>query len=115
VAIIGTHVLLCSSEPEALRETLRDAFGWTGVDAGGGWLILALPPGEIGVHPTEDAPKHLFSLMCDDLEATTAELSAKGIRFVGELEDAPWGIAATMLLPGDVEVQVYQPRHATAI
>ena len=53
MAIVGAHVLLYSSEPEALRATLRDAFGWDGVDAGDGWLILALPPAEIGVHPTE--------------------------------------------------------------
>jgi len=115
VAITGAHVLLYSSAPEALRATLQDAFGWSGVDAGEGWLILALPPAEIGVHPTNDAPKHMLSLMCDDLETTTAELRAKGIRFVGEVEDEPWGIAATMLLPGNVELQLYQPRHATAI
>ena len=53
MAITGAHVLLYSTEPEALRATLRDVFGWKHVDAGHGWLIFALPPAELGVHPAE--------------------------------------------------------------
>ncbi len=53
MAIVGAHMLLYSSEPEKLRAALRDVFGWTFVDAGEGWLIFALPPAEIGVHPAE--------------------------------------------------------------
>lgn len=69
MAITGTHVLLYSSEPEKLRAMLRDAFGWPHVDAGEGWLIFAVPPSEVGVHPAEgpkhDAgTRHQFSLMC---------------------------------------------------
>jgi hypothetical protein len=115
VAVVGAHVLLYSSEPEALRATLRDGFGWKGVDAGHGWLILALPPAEIGVHPTDGPPAHLFSLMCDDIESTVAELEAKGIRFTGGIADERYGLVTTMLLPGEVEVQLYEPRHSTAI
>src|SRR5712672_1242231 len=61
--VIGTHALLQTSEPDALRACLRDAFGWPNVDAHDGWLIFALPPAELGIHPA-DAPAHELSFMC---------------------------------------------------
>ena len=75
MAITGAHVLLYTPEAERLRATLRDVFGWRYVDAGDGWLIFALPPSEIGVHPAEgptweSGARHQFSLMCDDINAT---------------------------------------------
>ena len=114
MAITGTHALLYTSEPEQLRAVLRDVFGWDHVDAHDGWLIFALPPAELGVHPAE-APSHELTLMCDDLDATVAELRAKGIEFRGEPENQGFGIVITMVLPGGVEMTLYQPRHATAI
>ena len=114
VAVVGAHVLLYSPEAEALRGVLADVFGWRSVDAGGGWLIFALPPAEVAVHPAE-RPAHELSLMCDDLETTMGELRAKGIEFRGDPQQAGWGTTTTMVLPGGVEVMLYQPRHATAI
>jgi hypothetical protein len=76
VAIIGTHTLLYTSRPEELRALLRDVFGFPHVDAGDGWLILALPPAETGVHPA-DKPSHMVSFICDDIETTMADLQAK--------------------------------------
>ncbi|MEA2704041.1 MAG: hypothetical protein QOD63_1986 [Actinomycetota bacterium] len=114
MAITGAHVLLYSSEPDALRSVMADVFDWTHVDAGGGWMIFALPPAEIAVHPGE-APSHQLTLMCDDLDATLADLRAKGIEVKGEPEDAGWGITSILVLPGGVEVMIYQPRHTTAI
>ena len=93
---------------------LRDTFGWTNVDAGGGWLIFALPPAEVAVHPSDDAAQGL-SLMCDDLGATMAELADKGVEFKGEPHDERWGRVTTMVLPGGVEVLLYQARHPTAV
>jgi hypothetical protein len=84
------------------------------VDAHDGWLIFALPPAELGVHPAEK-PAHELTLMCDDLDATVAELRAKGIEFRGEPENQGFGTVITMLLPGGVDMTLYQPRHATAI
>jgi hypothetical protein len=106
--------LLYTSEPEALRTTLRDVFGWDHVDAHEGWLIFALPPAELGVHPAE-SPAHELTLMCDDLEGTIDELRAKGIEFRGDIEDQGFGRVITMLLPGDVSMLLYEPRHVTAI
>ena len=120
MAIVGAHALFYTSEPEKLRATLRDVFGWKHVDAGGGWLIFALPPAELGVHPAEgpnwtSGVRHQLSLMCDDIHATVRDLRAKGIEVRGEPEDEGFGITATMVLPGGVEVMVYEPRHAVAI
>jgi predicted enzyme related to lactoylglutathione lyase len=112
--ITGVHGLLYTSEPEKLRAVLRDVFGWSHVDAHDGWLIFALPPAELGVHPGEN-PHHEISLMCDDLAATMEELRARGIEFRGEPVDAGFGVTATMVLPGGAEMLLYQPRHPTAI
>ena len=119
MAIIGAHVLIYSSEADALREVFGDAFGFRSVDAGGGWLIFALPPAELGVHPTEGtgpaAGQHALSLMCDDVHATVRDLRAKGVTVDGEPEDHGYGIVAMATLPGGVTVQIYEPRHPLAI
>jgi hypothetical protein len=116
MAIIGAHVLLYTSEPEALRTTLLDAFGWKHVDAGGGWLIFALPPAELGVHPTyESGVRHQLTFMCDDMPKTIRELRLKGIEVKGEPEDEGFGITVMLGLPGGVEVMLYEPRHPVAI
>ena len=112
--ITGAHVLLYTPEAEALRGVLRDVMGWKHVDAGDGWLIFALPPAELGVHPGE-TPRHELSLMCDDIHATVADLRERGIEIRGEPEAAGFGVQVTMVLPGGVEVMLYEPRHTTAI
>ena len=114
MAITGVHTLLYTSEPERLRAVLRDVFGWHHVDVHDGWLIFALPPAELAVHPS-DAPRHELTFMCDDLDATVAELAAKGVEFREGRTEASFGVGMTMVLPGGVEALVYQPRHATAI
>jgi hypothetical protein len=115
MAITGVHGLVYTSEPEAVRAVFRDVFGWKHVDAGDGWLIFALPPAELGVHPAQYMVRRDLSLMCDDLEATMAELRAKGIEFEGEPTDEGFGIGVTMLLPGGAKLLLYEPRHPTAI
>jgi predicted enzyme related to lactoylglutathione lyase len=120
MAVIGAHTLLYTSEPDAVRAIFRDVFGWKHVDAGDGWLIFALPPGELGVHPAEgpthdSGVRHLFSLMCDDIEATARDLRSKGIEIKGKPEDEGWGITVMLSLPGGLQVQLYEPRHKTAI
>ncbi len=120
MAITGVHALLYTSEPEAVRGVLRDVFGWRPVDAGEGWLIFALPPAELGVHPAEGptyegGTRHQLTLMCDDIAATVAELREKGLEVRGEPVDEGWGITTTLVLPGDLDVMLYEPRHPTAI
>lgn len=114
MAVTGFHALIYTSEPEAVRAIFRDVFEFEHVDAGEGWLIFRLPPAELGIHPAERS-KHEISLMCDDLEATMAELRARGVEFTREPQDEGYGITTVMRLPGGSEVQLYEPRHPTAI
>ena len=114
MAVTGAHVLLYTPEPEQLRVVLRDVFGWMHVDAGDGWLIFALPPAEIGVHPSDGETRHELSLMCDSIAATVAELREKGLE-VSEPEDHGYGIVATVRLPGGLVMDVYEPRHASPV
>src|SRR6266404_3718156 len=57
--INGAHVLLYSDNPEADRAFFRDILDFRAVDAGGGWLIFALPPAEVGIHPSDGARRQL--------------------------------------------------------
>jgi hypothetical protein len=122
--INGSHFLLYSRNPEADRAFLRDALEFGSVDAGRGWLIFALPPAEIAVHPLdEDAPPQnpdgqvvgaSLYLMCTDLDATMKALESRNVLF-SEVNEAPWGIVTTFRLPGGGEIGLYQPTHPTAL
>lgn len=87
-----------------------DVLGLESVDVGGGWLIFALPPGELAVHPGTNS-RHELYLMCSDLDATLDELRGKGVRIGDEIHEQPWGRLATVTLPGGGELSIYQPRH----
>ena len=113
--ITGAHLLLYTPEAEALRATLRDALGWRHVDDGDGWLIFALPPAELGVHPSDGETHHALSLLCDDIGATVDELRERGVDVRGEPEDKGFGIGVTIVLPGGVELLLYEPRHASPL
>jgi hypothetical protein len=119
MAIIGVHALIYTPEPDALRAVLREVFGFKHVDAGDGWLIFTLPPAELGIHPAEstgaEATRHALSFMCDDINATVKDLRAKGIAIDAEPQDRGYGIVVMATLPGGVQVQLYEPRHALAI
>jgi predicted enzyme related to lactoylglutathione lyase len=119
MGITGAHVLLYTSEAEAVRAMLRDVFGWKSVDAGDGWLIFKLPPAELGVHPAEgptyeSGVRHQFTLMCDDIETTVRDLRGKGVQVQGTPVDEGYGITVMLALPGGVDVMLYEPRHRVA-
>ena len=113
--ITGVHALMFSRDADAVRRFLRDVLEFQSVDAGEGWLIFALPPSELAVHPTEDAGHHELYLMCDDIDATVATLRDKGVNFDGEITERGFGRAATIVLPDGARLAMYQPRHPTAI
>jgi hypothetical protein len=119
MAVIGAHVLLYSPEAEKVRAVFRDVFGFRHIDAGEGWLIFALPPAELGIHPAEgegsEAVQHSLSFICDDIQATVRELRARGIGVQGEPQDHGYGIVVMVTLPGGLQIQVYEPRHPLAI
>jgi catechol 2,3-dioxygenase-like lactoylglutathione lyase family enzyme len=119
MAITGMHGLLYTTEPEKVRALLRDVFGFPHVDAGEGWLIFAMPPAELGVHPAEgptwdSGTRHLISFMCDDIEKTIADLRAKGLTVTDGPKDEGYGITAVINFPGGCDVMVYEPRHPIA-
>jgi catechol 2,3-dioxygenase-like lactoylglutathione lyase family enzyme len=116
MAITGVHALIFTEQPQAIREFLRDVLEWRYVDAHDGWLIFALPPAELGVHPVEGntGPSHELWLMCDSIAATVAELRAKGIT-VRDPQDAGFGISAKITLPDGAGLWVYEPRHASPL
>lgn len=122
--INGAHFLLYSNDPDADRAFFRDVLEFQSVDAGRGWLIFALPPAEIAVHPSEEdsvptiaddgvAGAALY-LMCDDLRSTMKSMERKGVSFA-PTSDQPWGILATFALPSGLKVGLYQPKHPTAL
>jgi hypothetical protein len=112
--ITGVHAILFAEQAEAARAFLRDTLGLDSVDAGGGWLIFALPPAELAVHPASESGRHRLYLMCDDLEATVAELTAKGVELVGPVSDESWGRVTALKVPGAGELGLYEPHHPTA-
>jgi predicted enzyme related to lactoylglutathione lyase len=116
--ITAVHAVIHSKEAEGVRAFFRDTLGLASVDAGHGWLIFALPPAELGIHPT-DSPaengRHTLYLMCDDLEATVAELKSKGVELIGGIQDARFGRLTAMRIPGGGELQLYQPKHASPL
>ena len=112
--IFGAHIIVYSKDAEADRVFLRDVLGFSSVDAGRGWLIFALPPTEIAVHPDEHNGKHELYFMCDDLKAEMANLAAKGVT-CSEVHEERWGSLTHIQLPGGGKVGLYQPKHPLAI
>jgi len=120
----GAHFLLYSKDPEADRAFFRDILAFRAVDAGEGWLIFALPPAELGIHPSEgDFAQHhaehgllgtVLYLMCDDLRSTIESLKAKGVA-CSKVDEAGWGLATTVPLPSGGKIGLYQPTHRTAL
>jgi catechol 2,3-dioxygenase-like lactoylglutathione lyase family enzyme len=111
--ITGIHAIVFSAEAEKVRAFFADALGMSSVDAGGGWLIFALPPAELAVHPTDGASRHELYLMCDDIHATLAELRGKGVEVARDVSDQGWGLLAAIRLPDGSDLPIYQARHPT--
>ncbi len=112
--ITGIHTLIYSNDAKKDRAFFRDVLGFKGVDAGEGWLIFALPPAELGVHPADAEESHEMYLMCDDVEKTIEELKAKGIQ-CSDVHNAGWGLLTSITLPSGGKLGMYQPRHKMAI
>jgi len=100
-----------SAEAEKVRAFFSDVLGMPSADAGGGWLIFALPPAELAVHPADGETRHELYLMCDDIQATLADLRGKGVEVAREVSDQGWGLLAAIRLPDGSELPIYEPRH----
>jgi hypothetical protein len=124
--LTAIHLLIYSDDPEATRAFFRDMLEWPYLEhpeSAPGWLIFKTGPSELGVHPTNythegkdySHPRHhSVSLMCDDVEATKADLENKGAEFTGAIEDMGFGLAAMLKVPGTDDIMLYEPRHPEA-
>jgi hypothetical protein len=108
--IAGAHVIIYSTDPEADRAFFRDVLQFPNVDVGGGWLIFALPPAEVAVHPADANGRHEFYLMCNDVERLIASMTAKKIA-CSPIHEQPWGSLTEVTLPGGGKLGIYQPKH----
>jgi catechol 2,3-dioxygenase-like lactoylglutathione lyase family enzyme len=111
--IFGSHVIVFSADAEADRAFFADVLGFEHVDAGGGWLIFALPATEVAIHPADKPSAELY-LMCDDLAAEMRSLSDRGVQ-CSAVENARWGSVTKIRLPSGGEVGLYQPTHPTMV
>jgi catechol 2,3-dioxygenase-like lactoylglutathione lyase family enzyme len=117
--IAGAHTLVYAEDAEKARAFFRDVLGFPSVDAGEGWLIFALPPGELGVHPGPGWGRavgdHELFFMCHDVERTVEELERKGVEFVSPISDEGYGLVTRFKVPGVGEVGLYEPKHASPL
>ena len=117
--IKGVHTMFYTSEPEKLREFIRDKLGFSSyTDVGEGWLIFNLPEADMGCHPADKEGAQAqasgtpyISFYCDDIHATVAKLKARGVEFTDQISDAGYGLAAHFKMPGDFEAELYQPYY----
>lgn len=112
--ISGVHAIIFSRDAEADRAFFRDVLGLGSVDSGGGWLIFALPPAELGIHPAEEEDDHRLFLLCEDIEATAKELERKRVAIKRPFDEAEWGRVTELTLPGGGRIGLYQPKHPLA-
>ena len=109
--INGAHLIIYSSKADADRAFFQDVLKLPAVDVGDGWLIFALPPSEVAIHPTDGDGKHELYLMCEDVEAFVAAMTARDLACT-PVANRGWGLLTEVTLPGGGKLGVYQPRHA---
>jgi catechol 2,3-dioxygenase-like lactoylglutathione lyase family enzyme len=113
--VTGVHAIVFTGHAEKTRAFFGETLGLPSVDAGDGWLIFALPPAELAIHPTDQQPRHELYLMCDDIRATVEELKGKGVEIDEHFAEQRWGITTSLRLPGGGELGLYEPRHPSPL
>ena len=108
--IRGLHGIFYTPKADEVREFIRDKLGFPYTDTGEGWLIFDMPEAELGVHPS-DQISHSISFYCDDIHKTVEELKSRGVQFTSEVTDQGWGLLTHFRLPGELEVELYQPKY----
>jgi glyoxalase/bleomycin resistance protein/dioxygenase superfamily protein len=111
LGLTGVHAILFSAQPERTRVFLRDVLELPYVEVHEGWLIFALPPAEIAVHPADGAGHHELFLMCEDIDATVERLAQRGVETTGGVTEERWGLWTTIVMPDGSGLRVYQPSH----
>ena len=114
--IKGVHTILYTSDTEGLRAFIRDKLQFSYTDVGDGWLLFDLPEADMACHPSEvpdgkPSGTHYLSFYCDDIQQTVAELRSRGVEFTDDVTDKGYGLAIHLKVPGDFEVELYEPRY----
>jgi len=112
--IVAAHVIVYSKDADADRAFFRDVLQYESVDAGHGWLIFALPPAELAVHPAQENNVHELYFMCDDVQAFITAMNDKHVE-CSAVEEQRWGSITRITLPGGGKLGVYQPKHASPL
>jgi hypothetical protein len=110
--IHGAHIIIYSKDADADRAFFRDVLQYPSVDVGHGWLIFALPPAEVAIHPSDVNDLHQLYLMCDDIHAFIREMEGHGVKCTPVHEER-WGSVTSLSLPGGGKLGIYQPKHAS--
>jgi catechol 2,3-dioxygenase-like lactoylglutathione lyase family enzyme len=117
--IAGVHTILFAEDADAARAFFRDVLELPAVDAGEGWLIFGLPPGELALHPGPGQDRavgqHELFLMCHDIEGTVAELEQRGVEFTAPVTDEGYGLMTRLRVPGVGEIGLYEPHHPSPL
>jgi predicted enzyme related to lactoylglutathione lyase len=113
--ICGIHAIIYIKDANRAHAFFRDILKFSSVDAGDDWLIFALPPAELGIHPTDEAKHNELFLMCDDIKTTIKELKSKGVEFAQPIRNEQWGQLTSIKIPGGGEIGLYQPKHPTTV
>jgi len=112
--IHGAHVIIYSKDSDADRAFFRDVLKFESVDAGHGWLIFALPPAELALHPSAQNDVHELFFMCDDVRAFVATMAENKVE-CSPIDEQRWGSITRLTLPGGGKLGVYQPKHPSPL
>jgi len=108
--IKGLHGIFYTPKADEVREFIREKLDFTYTDTGEGWLIFDMPEADLGVHPSDNV-SHSISFYCDDIQKTVEELKSRGVQFTTGVADQGWGLLTHFRMPGELEVELYQPRY----
>jgi hypothetical protein len=108
--IKGMHGLFYTPNANEVRAFIRDKLGFVHDDIGEGWLIFDIPEADLGVHPSDEA-HHSISFYCDDVHKTVEDLKSRGVEFSSGITDEGWGLLTHFRMPGNFEVELYQPKY----
>src|SRR3954447_18136385 len=113
--ITGVHAIVYTTNPDADRVFFQNVLGLESVDAGGGWLIFALPPAELACNPAQDGGSAELYLMCTELDNTCVALEEAGVEFAAPVTDQGWGLVTRIRVPGFGALGLYEPRHPSPL
>jgi hypothetical protein len=110
MAITGIHASFASPQAQEVRMFLKDVLELPYTDIGGGFLVFDVPDAEVAA--TESTTlEHDISFSCDDIEATVADLKAKGVRFANGVSEEVWGWRTFFEMADGTRVMLYRPKY----